>query len=304
MKMCVNCVALWYKSGYIVRNNMDTRKDTIATAFGRAVRTYAVHALPQKQAGKKLINIVQQYVSTCESVLDIGSGTGVLIEDIKQLYPGITYYCNDIALPMLEYIYRHHAASVRYCYGDVEHIMLPTVTLAVANFVFQWVYELPRLLCKVMQTTSTLGFTILLEGTFASWRALCQEYTIPCRLHQYPSFSALYDMLMQLPYPVVYTEEEKIPLACASPKAFVQHLRNIGATTVFATQKGAHEKIAHGALSSSIVVDELYKNSVPVSKEETLLNGSVVSAYKALLRDTTPFETEYNVAYVVLSKKV
>ena len=282
---------------------MDDGKNKVAIAFGRAANSYDIHALPQKQAGKKLINLLQQYRPIGESVLDIGSGTGAFIEDIKRRYPGITYYCNDIALPMLEYIYERYSSSVRYCYGDVEQIVLPTVTLAFANFVFQWVYELPELLCKIMQTTHTLAFTMLLKETFASWRTLCQQYTVPCRLHQYCSLLTLQDMLMQLPYTIVHIEEEKIPLTYASPKAFVQHLRNIGATTVLPVQKSKHEKIAHVAPSSTVAVDELHQNKMSISKEISLDRGTV-SSYKALLKDSTPFETEYHVAYIVLSNEL
>ena len=68
-------------------------------------------------------------ISTSDVVLDVGTGTGILIPLIKKYAPDLIY-ANDLSEAMVESVKKHYS-NVRTIHGDVRDLKLPDSSIDV-----------------------------------------------------------------------------------------------------------------------------------------------------------------------------
>ena len=236
------------------------RISKIRNNFNLAAKTYNHAAIAQKTAATCLVHALNQHYPNISPkvILDLGCGTGFMTEALLQVYPDSNFILNDLAEAMLSQCqnkFIQHPFS--YLEGDMDQINFPLVDLITSNFSLQWSANIKLCIQRLYQSSQTLAFNCLVEGSLQAWQ---DKFPNQVLMH-YPKEDELKQVIYELaPKALIFTR--KFALKSPSPVAFIQQLKQIGATTA------------------------LEPTSVPHLKQ--------------VLKSNTPIETEYHVLFAIL----
>jgi len=158
---------------------MTKKKISIQKEFSRASVNYDKNALLQKEIAGELFDriILPDYDF---SVLDIGSGTGYLIERFQKVGFINEIYAVDIAFGMLD-VARKKNLKVNLFQSDANNLPFKdnTFELVVSNLAYQWVSDLSLAFTearRVLKENGEFYFTIFTENTLKELREVISEY--------------------------------------------------------------------------------------------------------------------------------
>ena len=211
---------------------MNALQSTLAKRFDRAAHTYDGAADVQKSSAELLARaLVQRADRAPASILDLGSGTGYLVELLLQYFPDSQYTLNDISPKMLAVARNKlgQRANVAYQLGNFEQDAFKPHEWIVSNFSLQWAQNLNRTLRSLYGQADTLAFSCLLDGTFSEWETLLQSRGIPSTLLDYPTAEALVATLQSLPG-ALWVESKNFSITFPHARAFTSYLKSLGAT--------------------------------------------------------------------------
>ena len=165
-----------------------------------------------------------------KTVLEVGCGTGLLSQQLINLFPSVALLITDAAPAMLRQCQKNLLSEgVRFACMDGEHLALANpYDLIVSSMTLHWFMDLQRSCIDITQQLNRGGhfyFSILGENSFKEWRAICQTFKIPCGTPIFPAEHLLQTMLPNLEIEVE-TYEQIYPNAYA----FLSSLKNLGAT--------------------------------------------------------------------------
>ena len=158
---------------------MTKKKISIREEFSKASLNYEESALLQREIANELF----QRVILPEhdfKVLDIGSGTGYLIEKFQGLGFMDGVYAVDIAFGMLDVI-RKKRLNAKLLQSDANNLPFKdrTFDLIVSNVAYQWVSDLSlafREVNRVLKEDGKFYFTIFTENTVQELREVISQY--------------------------------------------------------------------------------------------------------------------------------
>jgi malonyl-CoA O-methyltransferase len=237
------------------------RKDQIRRSFERAAPTYDAHALVQTEAAEDLVARIE---TPPASVLDVGSGTGVLTALLRKRFPAARLVAVDFAPAMAE-LTRARVPDATVYAADIEELELEEpVELVVSNATIQWLSDPGPLLRRLADQSERLLLATFGPRTFCELDAVFAELGLErgFRLRSAEDWRAL------LPLHVETRERIVEYPSCA---AFLQALRAVGATAGAARQ--SQEAIA--------AVMRRYD-------ERFATAGGVQVTYEQLVLDTKP----------------
>jgi malonyl-CoA O-methyltransferase len=116
------------------------RSRGIAHSFSEAARNYAETAGPQRAIAGRLIELLPK-MGADMSVVDVGCGTGFLIEHLHALYPAARILGLDLAPGMIEACRKRWsgAPGLSFAVADAEtYEPAETFDLVISNLCFQW----------------------------------------------------------------------------------------------------------------------------------------------------------------------
>ncbi|WP_412057645.1 methyltransferase domain-containing protein [Bartonella sp. DGB2] len=215
--------------------------------FGRAVLSYDTVGQIQRKAGEFLLEKTRAALSEPpQTILDVGTGTGLMPMLLLPYYPHSQYCLNDIAPEMLAYCRKKFMAvpSINYQLGDLSTLNVAPHDLIVSNFALQWASNLQEVLRFYHNKTQRVfAFSVLMAGTFAQWYALLARYQ-PFAPPPYLDADALRLLCRSISGAgSFYDWQEEYTLCFANPRSFLLYLQKLGAN--------AHvQSIALGALRS------------------------------------------------------
>jgi malonyl-CoA O-methyltransferase len=157
---------------------MTKNKLSVQKEFSRSSANYDDNALLQKEIAEELFQriILPDYDF---SVLDIGSGTGYLIEKFQGLGFIKGIYAVDIALGMLDII-RKKNLNVKLFQSDANNLPFKdeSFDLVVSNVAYQWVGDLGSAFVearRVLKENGGFYFTIFTENTLKELREVISQ---------------------------------------------------------------------------------------------------------------------------------
>ena len=207
-------------------------KDHIAKRFDRAAPTYDAVAQVQHAAARRLIAHLRTHLPKSwapNTVLDVGTGTGYMIDALHPLFPSATYTLNDIAPAMLEYCQHKFAPhAFQYCAGDIESLAISRYDLIVSNFALQWASNLPQVLQKLYDYSQVLAYTCMLEGTFSSWYDALEAYGIS--QPHYPTLQNVQQTVSGLSSTQSWVTSQRFSLTFSQGSEFMRYLQRLGAS--------------------------------------------------------------------------
>jgi len=126
--------------------------------------------------------ISSQDFQNIKKILDIGVGTGFVIEFLLKKYPNAFYHLNDISEKMLKIASsKFQNSNFSLIYDYIEKVELENdYNLIISNFSLQWIQDLKNFLKKIIENKKTkyFAFTTLVDNNFQEIKNIFQKYEI------------------------------------------------------------------------------------------------------------------------------
>lgn len=204
----------------------------VLKAFNQAAETYDQYAIVQRRVAYKLAGLLTPLVPLPRTVLEIGCGTGFLTELVHKQNPQASYCATDIAPAMVEMCRKKMGSALIYDVMDGERITLDQpVDWIISNLTFQWFRNLEVSLEQLWGQTSTLAFTLLVDGTFSEWKQLYAEAGLKDRAQPMIPIESLDQICRRLKPNKLMVSVEQEREHFPNSGALIRYLRNIGAST-------------------------------------------------------------------------
>ncbi len=207
---------------------INLNKELVTRNFSKAASTYNEFSSVQSDCAELLCDLLFRHIPDLRpaTILDIGSGTGVLVKLMLERFHNSSVIANDISELMLDEIRKRFSGSVRlgFLLGDMDKVSLPWCCLAVSNFAMQWSADIYALIKNVLSKSNVFAFTTLVDGTF---HQLHNILGIKSFL-SYPTKEDIGLYIEELGVQKVVFEEKEVHLLFKNFYCFLQYVRNLG----------------------------------------------------------------------------
>ena len=211
-------------------------KARIEHNFQQASLTYAKCDDIQQKASRMLVN---QMKFVCPNIipakiLDVGCGTGNVIEALYDLCPNATYHINDISAAMLTETSKRFTDQIHFkkFHGDIECLNIGhSYDLVISNLCLQWVDDLSLVIEKILKHTKIFVFSCLLEDSFKAWYDLLNAYGIEYAIRTYPSQKEVCELALVKGHSVLHSSQNYYEKSVETAKEGAKYFKNLGANT-------------------------------------------------------------------------
>jgi malonyl-CoA O-methyltransferase len=223
----------------------DTGK--IAAAFHQKAVEYDQHVLVQKRVVAQLAGSVELHRSQApEYILDVGTGTGALLERLHSRYPYARLAGVDIALNMCLRTHQKLGSTGYAVNGNAEHLPFKTgaFDLAVSASVLQWVRNLAAALNelrRVVRPGGDISLAFFCDGTLGELQHCFRDVVTRCstdssqrisRLHEFWTVDDVKSIVSEMDFErVVVTVETEVDWY-DDLYSLLRSIKSIGAGTV------------------------------------------------------------------------
>jgi malonyl-CoA O-methyltransferase len=171
---------------------------SIAAAFHQKAAEYDKHVLVQKRVVSNLAKSVELHLNQpAEHILDVGTGTGAMLERLHSIYPAAHLTGVDVALNMCLRTQQKLGDFCTIVNGDAETLPFRSgaFDLAVSASVLQWVGDLSAALhelLRVVQPGGNISLAFFCQGTLGELQHCFRDVTGSCSANKSQSMSRLH----------------------------------------------------------------------------------------------------------------
>jgi len=208
----------------------------IAQSFSCATKTYDRHAFIQNEIGHRLLERLCLLKDPPKVILDVGSGTGKLTQQIQRQFPNSAIFGLDLAFSMCDFAQQSNTSGTLHpSYVCANTQMLPfqtgSIDMIFSNCCLQWC-DLPYVFSEFKRVLSPQG--ILFFSTFGPrtlielkdcWQQVCAFQ----RVNAFMDMHDIGDLLLNLNFMTPVVDMEMICATFLQPTDLLKYLKNIGA---------------------------------------------------------------------------
>lgn len=188
---------------------------------------YDENAVVQKDLAKKLVQKTLKVRKNFDTILELGSGTGLLTREISQNLTFKRYFANDIVKKSKNYV-KKIIPDAEFIHGNAAKINSPKVDLIISNAMFQWLNRLDETLFYYKKFLKPDG--ILAFSTFGN-RNFKEIKEISGLSLNYLSKEELVGVVNSH-YKVIYADEYVERLTFDNPLKLLLHMKNTGVNSI------------------------------------------------------------------------
>ncbi|WP_085317931.1 methyltransferase domain-containing protein [Derxia lacustris] len=175
---------------------MTPRPLTVADRFSAAAARYDAAARAQQSAAAQFADWLAQAepAAAPARIAELGCGTGFLSAHLLARWPDAELLATDLAPAMVEHCRTRFADQPRLtaAQADARQIRFaPAPDWIVSAMCLQWLHPLEAVLDLHLSQCRVLAFSLLLDGSFAAWRAAHDAVGADCGLQPLPRAEAL-----------------------------------------------------------------------------------------------------------------
>lgn len=179
--------------------NRTSDASRVAAAFHQKAAEYDQHALVQKRIVDNLAGSIERQLKLAPGhILDVGTGTGALLERLHVRYPDARLAGVDIALNMCLRTLQKLGPACCAVNGDAEKLPFRSgvFDLAVSASVLQWVVDLPAALNelrRVVRPGGDISLSFFCHGTLGELQHCFRDAISRCSPDNNPQKSRLHN---------------------------------------------------------------------------------------------------------------
>lgn len=229
-------------------------KTKIRRCFSRAKLTYDLHAELQQNICQQLIALLNSRNYHYARIIDIGCGTGLSTQFLKNAFPANNLIAIDLAEDLLAITHQRVADTVTIC-ADFDHIPIlnQQFDLVFSNMALQWSLNLSETLSEISRMTQNAGLlacSLPVSGTFSELKQLLFQLTGKTYFNEFIALPDLSAALNQSGYQILNMKTTDHYFTYPDLKTAFQSFKKIGA-------------LANGSCRS--LTKSLYQKILPVS---------------------------------------
>lgn len=211
-------------------------KKKIQKNFSKASNTYDSVAWVQKKTAIFLVSQLRRCFPDFypQTILDLGTGTGFIPQELLCYYDQARYTLNDISPKMISVVGHKFKDNplFSFCLGDFEDIHFLPHDLVISNMSLQWAENLQTTIRMFLNQSKVFAFSSLIEGSFAEWNECLLSYDLLDVVQKYPSKESIYQMIEPLSPSEVYFYDHSFEINFSSVREFISYLKALGACSV------------------------------------------------------------------------
>jgi len=212
----------------------------LSRKFDRASSSYSSEADVQRRVAEQLllrletVDAETKFASdSLDSVLELGSGTGLLSEMLVQHFSPSRYLCLDFSDGMSEELRRKGLPGLRVEKHNLESFGLEEqFRLVCSSSTLHWVENLQGLFAKLADCLSEKGlfaFSIMLSGTWREIFDACREVSsefVPAL--DYRTFEEVENLVTEAGFSLIQADSASFKEQFQTPRGLIQSLRKRG----------------------------------------------------------------------------
>lgn len=143
-------------------------KKSVAAAFSAAAITYDNAAFVEQQIALRLLEKLFFFNLQPKRILDIGCGTGTLLQQLHTSYPNSHAIGVDLAFGIVKFANEAKKSMLQFCCADAENLPIATNScdLIIANCSLMWMQDIKSLMQELTRILTADG--LILFSTFGS----------------------------------------------------------------------------------------------------------------------------------------
>ena len=228
-------------------------KKQIAKTFGKKAAEYDTYARVQKYVGSTLLSKLSEHEVSIEGpILDLGTGSGYFLPEIKKQFPNDPLFALDLSEGMIKHASSKYSSLLAAAVvSDAEHLPFVDNSFAViySSMAIQWCEDIDGLLkelCRVVKPGGLIAFSTLLPKTLHELKDAWQTIDQGAHVNRFLDSEVILDAMNQN----ANIEHFKCEFATAhysDLKTLLHSIKGIGANTVVdgskAMSKGQYKQL-------------------------------------------------------------
>lgn len=212
-------------------------KKIILRRAQKAATTYDASAVLQKEIAKRLSDRLDYIKLQPKRVLDAGSGTGFISEDLLKRYPKAQVIAMDLALNMSKKCKKRGGwlRKPKVVCADAEQLPFKadSIDLIVSNLMLQWSNDLTKAFAgfhSVLAPNGLLLFTTFGPDTLKELRESWAMVDAKPHTNNFMDMHDIGDVLLQAGFINPVTDMEIITMTYANVRQLMNDLKNMGSS--------------------------------------------------------------------------
>ncbi len=206
--------------------------------FDSQALLYDEYAVAQHIAARNLARVLQTYQQELEgtSIMEMGSGTGMVTDHLVRLYPESEILSTDISPNMIAMIRQKYSSHnhVRFDVHDanVTHAEMATAKAIVSGFTLQWLSDAVASVSGWLEAMGKPGLVFLSwpgDGSFPEWRRASDIAGLAFTGNRLPGADVVDRIAFLAGAGVDYHSVDDVVVEYPSALDFFRSIRNIGA---------------------------------------------------------------------------
>ena len=204
----------------------------IKQQFEKSMDKYNENAIVQKIVARKLVKKLVDIETNFENILELGSGTGLLTQEIVGNIKYKNYYANDLTEKSKQYVLKI-IPELNFICGNAQKISTTKkMDLIISNAVFQWFENLSKLnihLNSLMNKNGILAFSTFSKKNYQEIKDL-----IGLSL-DYKNLEELLAIFSEN-FEILATEEFDYVMQFSNPLEILAHMKYTGVNSLTTKQ--------------------------------------------------------------------
>lgn len=220
---------------------MNIDKSQVAQRFAKAGKSYAKHAIVQKQICQQLLQLMQHYLpsTSLNRMFEIGCGSGNLSHLLMQNFEIKQLFLNDLYPEVQQHFQAKE--NLEWLIGDVEQLDFPqSLDLIASSSALQWVGNLEAVFEKCTDALTQQGY--LCFSTFGQ-QNLQEIKTLTGQGLHYLTLEQIQNKLLKQGFEILHLSESLETLNFSHPKAVLQHLKATGVTATASQHRWSKQSL-------------------------------------------------------------